>query len=81
MDTSECMEVSDIDTNAEGGSIFEFGNAVIVVNLWLSASYNSFFRKPEDKLTTYKLGFDKSAIDYIQIKKVDQKLVKNVRAV
>ena len=61
--------------NTEGERILEFANAN---NLVVS---NSFFAKRESHLITYTSGAAKTQIDFILVKKRDQKLVKNIKCI
>ena len=61
--------------NTEGERILEFASAN---NLVVT---NSFFVKRESHLITYMSGTAKTQIDYILVRKRDQKLVKNIKCI
>ena len=51
--------------NAKGGSILEFGDAVVMVVC------NTFFKKEDSKLITYQSGDNRSMIDYLMVRKTE----------
>ena len=61
--------------NSEGERILEFATAN---NLVVT---NSFFKKRESHLVTYRSGLSATQIDYILMRKSDLKLVKNVKCI
>lgn len=61
--------------NAEGERILEFGDAMEMVVC------NTFFKKEERHLATYESGGHRSQIDFLMVRKGDQRLVKNVKVI
>ena len=57
---------------AKGERILEFGDAVSMVVC------NTFFKKEDSMLITYKFGDNRSMIDYLMVRKTDRCLVKDI---
>ena len=72
----ECMMVSDgVFWSRDGERILEFADSVDMM------IGNTFFKKDNEKLITYKSGDAASVIDYVMVKKEIWKNVENVKAI
>ena len=61
--------------NVEGEMLLEFADA------WNLAVTNTWFKKDIGRLITYESGGNKTVVDYILIRKVERKLVRNVNVI